>query len=110
MDERQIKLAVAQAVSNCGECAARLEESSVSVLGHHENLWFLSITCARCRSRSLVSALVQESVIPSLKLTDLTAEELARFDNAPRVAADDVLDIHQFLDHFDGDFRTLFDD
>jgi hypothetical protein len=107
IDESEIKQAVIGVVNACAKCQARLDAANVSVLGHHEDLWFLSLTCFACRNRSLVAALVQKRF--GVTITDLTPDELARFQNAPRVAADDVLDIHQFLDVFDGNFRGLFE-
>ena len=107
IDEREIKQAVTKAIDACGDCRARFDEDNVSVLGHYQDLWFLSLTCFRCRNRSLIAALVQQQ--SGVIITDLTPDELARFRNAPRVAADDVLDIHQFLDAFDGNFRGLFE-
>ena len=107
IDERGIKQAVVGVVGACGDCAAGFDESNVSILGRHEDLWFLSLTCFRCRTRSLVAALIQQQ--SGVVVSDLTPDELSRFRKTPRVAADDVLDIHQFLDSFNGDFRGLFE-
>jgi hypothetical protein len=40
-------------------------------------------------------------------ITDLTPEERRAADEWPPITADDVLDIHQLLKEFDGDFLAL---
>jgi len=106
VNEQFIKQVVASTVGSCGNCGQRYDESSISVVGHQDDLWFLSLTCSNCRSQSLVAALVKESF--QIAATDLLPDEAERFRDAPAVGADDVLDIHQFLSEFDGDFRALF--
>ena len=104
--ERLIKQVVASTVGTCIVCERDYDESSVSVLGHQEDLWFFSIVCSRCRSQGLVAALVKN---PSeLLVTDFQPGERERFEGAPVVGSDDILDVHEFLSGFDGDFRALF--
>ncbi len=104
--EQLIKRVVASTVGRCGSCQQPYDEANVGVLGHQEDLWFLSLTCSRCRSQSLVAALVKESL--QIALTDFVPDEAERFQHAPRVGADDVLDVRRFLSEFDGDFKALF--
>jgi hypothetical protein len=54
-----------------------------------------------------VAAVIKEGESPEV-VTDLTQEEYAKFSEADVVAADDVLDIHNFLEEFDGDFSHIF--
>ena len=42
-------------------------------------------------------------------MTDLTKAELDKFAQSSPVSADDVLNLHGFLDNFNGDFVKLFD-
>jgi hypothetical protein len=41
-------------------------------------------------------------------VTDLTPEEEKRLELWPPITADDVLDVHEFVKGFDGDFEALF--
>ncbi len=38
----------------------------------------------------------------------LTEDESERFAQMKPVSGDEVLDVHEFLREFDGDFKTLF--
>ena len=105
--ERLVKQAVLSAVSRCGTCGRSYGIDSVEIVGHQEDLWFISLSCRGCRSRGLVAALVKEQKQPKV-ITDLTEQELAGAELRMPVVADDVLDIHEFLESFDGDFASLF--
>lgn len=96
-------------VSNikCGVCGQRYEATNVKVLGHQDDLWFLGVYCSSCRSRGLAAVVVRESSIVEI-VTDLTEAEMARLQQAEAVNIDDLLDIHNFLKHFDGDFARFF--
>ncbi|MFQ5925237.1 MAG: hypothetical protein ACE5IE_04505 [Dehalococcoidia bacterium] len=105
MDEQFIKRLIT--TIKCGVCGHHYEGSNVRILGHHDDLWFLSVFCPACRSQGLMAAVLKEGRLPEL-VTDLTEEEYARFCSLVAVGADDVLDVHNFLRDFDGDFSRLF--
>jgi hypothetical protein len=55
----------------------------------------------------LIAAVVQEGNITEV-ITDLTEAERERFDDSEVVGVDDVLEMHNFLKEFNGDFANLF--
>ena len=73
----------------------------------------MDLSCRGCGAQAVAIVTVQiddaearldvGDLVPD---SDMTGEE---GDGAPAVAADDVLDMHDFLRGFDGDFRHLFD-
>ncbi|MDI6815218.1 MAG: hypothetical protein QMC90_03980 [Dehalococcoidales bacterium] len=91
----------------CGVCGQRYEVDNIDVLGHHEDLWFLRVFCSTCRAQCLVAAVIKEGRVPEV-ITDLTEAELDKFKNVAKVSADEVLEMHDFLKDFDGDFSRLF--
>lgn len=91
----------------CVACGRRYSPGSVSVLGRHHELWFLSVSCSHCHNQGLVAALIRERKVEAVS-TDLTEEDLVRLREGSPVVADDVLDMHRFLTDFDGDFTKLF--
>jgi hypothetical protein len=91
----------------CSVCGQRYESGNINVLGHQEDLWFLRVSCSACHTQYLVAAVVREGRAPEV-ITDLTEAELDKFMNAGRVTADEVIDMHNFLRNFDGDFSQLF--
>ncbi len=105
MDERLIKRLM-MAV-RCGVCGERYEGENVRILGRYSDLWFLSVYCPGCHSQGLVAAVLKEGKLPEL-VTDLAEEEYAKFREIAVVDADDMLDLHNFLKEFDGDFSRIF--
>lgn len=105
MNERYIKRLIA--TIKCGVCGHHYEGENVKILGHRDEFWFLSVFCPVCRSRGFVAAVIKEGMLPQL-ITDLSEAEKAKFRDLEAVGADDLLDIHNFLKEFDGDFAHLF--
>lgn len=105
-EERYIKEVVVASIGKCVGCGRPYDTDNITVLGHQDDLWFLMIVCRGCSSHGLVAAVLRDNK-PTV-LTELTEEECIRFQQAPKVSADDVLEVHEFLREFDGDFATLF--
>ena len=92
---------------DCGVCGQKYEIANIKVLDQEDGVWFLSVICGSCGTKGLIAAVVQDGSIAQL-ITDLTEDEYARFENGEAVGVDDVLNMHNFLKEFDGDFSTLF--
>ena len=105
MKEELIKKLIASL--KCGSCGQNYEEDNIDVIEHSEELWFLRVSCSSCHTKSLVAAIIREEKISEV-VTDLTEAELRKFKNAGVVGADEMLDMHNFLKDFDGDFPRLF--
>ena len=104
MEEGLIKRLVTSV--KCNACGQRYEADDIEVIGHNEGLWFLRAFCSACHAQSIVAAVVKEGEAPQL-ITDLTDAELDKFRNI-EIMSDDVLDMHNFLEEFNGDFSRLF--
>jgi len=103
MEERLIKKLMAS--MKCESCGQHYEVYNIDVLGHREELWFLRVHCSACHTQCLVAAIVKESKISEV-VTDLSEIELDEFkDNV--IEIDDVLNMHNFLKDFDGNFSRL---
>lgn len=105
--ERLIKRLILTTVDRCGACGRHYEIGDITILGRQEEVWFLSLVCSQCHTQGLVAALIKEQKPPQI-VTDLTGEEMKRLSRTPKITADDVLDMHQFLKDFQGNFSTLF--
>ena len=105
MEEKLIKRFMTSI--ECSVCGQRYEVDNVKVLGHQEDLWFLSVSCSACQTQCLVAAVIKESKAPKV-ITDLTEVELDKFKKMDKLTTDEVLDMHGFLKGFDGDFSQLF--
>ncbi|MBA7481303.1 hypothetical protein ES707_16773 [subsurface metagenome] len=105
MEEKLIKRFMTSI--KCSVCRQCYEVNNVEVLGHQEDLWFLSVFCSACQTQSLVAAVVKEGKASKV-ITDLTEAELDKFKKMDKLTANEVLDMHSFLKDFDGDFSQLF--
>ena len=93
--------------TECAVCGRHYRVDDVSVLGHEGALWFLTVSCSACDAQYLVAAVIGEEGVPEA-VTDLTEAEQDRFERVRVVTADEVLNMHEFLRSFDGDFYRLF--
>ena len=106
MEESLIKKLVASV--KCNVCGQRYEADNIDVIGHEDDLWFLKISCPACNTQYLMAAIIGEDRMPEV-ITDLTEAELDRFRNMDILTPNDVMDMHNFLKDFDGDFSQIFD-
>ena len=91
----------------CAVCGRHYEESRVNLLGHRDDMWFLTAACTACGTRCLVAVSIKDD--GSHQVTDLTEKELEAFKELEAPGVDDVLDMHRFLADFNGDFNRLFE-
>ncbi len=105
VEENLIRRLIAS--TKCSVCGQHYETDNISILGHQEELWFLRVSCSACHTQYLVAAIIKEDRMPELVI-DLTEAELDRFRNMDVPAADEMLDMHNFLKDFNGDFSQLF--
>ncbi len=105
MEESLIKKMIASI--KCGACDQHYEEDHIEIIEHSDEMWFLRVLCSSCHVKSLVAAMIRDDRKAEV-FTDLTEAELEKFRDAGEVRVDDMLDIHNFLKDFDGDFPRLF--
>lgn len=107
--EERVKRLILSAVSRCGTCRRRYHLENFAIVGHREHLWMVTVICERCHTQGFITAVIEGH---DLGVQDgdgeLLAGEQAAAPTADPVTTDDLLDMHQFLDEFDGNFATLF--
>ncbi len=91
----------------CDTCGQHYNTPNVEILGHRDELWFFRVHCASCQSQCLIAATIKEQALADA-VSDLNKSELHEFYNGEQVATNDVLDMHNFLKTFNGDFNLLF--
>jgi len=125
--EKQIKRIVLDRMERCSVCHRGYQPDDIHVLSRRTDLWMMVVACAECPARNFVAAVLndgdpQEAQLALRRLSqadvdpDLIAglggsirDEQALADSpAPPVSVDDVLDMHEFLGGFDGDFQKMF--
>lgn len=125
--DNQIRRIVVERMDRCTVCHRRFVEDDVEVVSRKSDVWLMIVQCKDCHSRSF-AAVVGDSSAPidteslfgfrpdgSIEITFETDAEYFEVDEPHRereipVDVDDLLEMHEFLDSFDGDFQRLFDD
>ncbi len=102
--ERLIKKLMAS--MKCEECGQNYESGNIDVIGHREDMWFMRVQCTTCHTQCLVAAVVKEGKVPE-GTNGLTSAEIEEYQGET-IETDDVLDMHNFLIGFNGDFSRLF--
>jgi hypothetical protein len=117
--EKQIKRIVLDRMERCSVCHRGFEPDDVHVLSRKSDMWMLMVSCGECQARNFVAAVIGDGDAEEaqLALRRLGEEHVrTRTDIEPEnegtpgdpVSVDDVIEIHEFLQGFDGDFKALF--
>lgn len=117
--EKQIKRIVLDRMERCSVCHRGFEPDDVHVLSRKSDMWMLMVSCSECHARNFVAAVIGDGDAEEaqLALRRLGEEHVrAKLEIEPEimeepgdpVSVDDVLEVHEFLQGFDGDFKTLF--
>ena len=118
--DKQIKRIVLDRMERCSVCHRGFEPDDVHVLSRKSDMWMLMVSCEECHARNFVAAVIGDGDAEEaqLALRRLGEEHVrGRIDVEPEVAEDapadpvtidDLLEMHEFLQDFDGDFQQLF--
>jgi hypothetical protein len=93
----------------CAACGVPYEPGRIRLLAEREGLFFVDLACAACASRAVAIVTVETDDRDEPRADPGDLVELApagRSDDRP-VDADDVLDMHLFLERFEGDALTF---
>jgi hypothetical protein len=93
----------------CAVCQHHHEPDHVRIVDHHGEIWIVAVKCTHCGTQGLVFAMIQDGEKPEI-VNELTSQEWDRFRKMPQIDGDDVLDVHELLRDYDGDFVGLFED
>jgi ribosomal protein S27E len=104
MTENQIRKMVSSV--KCHVCGEHYEKNSIEILGHENDTWFMNVFCPTCKKSIFIAAIIKKD--DSQPLTDLMKQEILSLPQGRQINEDDLLDLHNFLSAFDGDFVKLF--
>jgi len=102
----------------CPACGRRYRGSKIRLLAERDGLFFVDLDCARCGSHTvaIVTVEMDDGSASIMDISDMSisidslpehlGEELPV--GAAPVMPDDVLEMHEFLAAFDGNFGRLF--
>ena len=84
----------------CNICKGRFSNEEIQVLSTFHNEGLLHFWCHNCKNQLIVHVMI----IHHLKKNNLN---ISVHNHGP-ISPNDVIDIHNFLKYFDGDFKKLF--
>lgn len=85
-------------ITNCPVCNVRFDPLEARVIKERENAHLVYIKCRHCSSAILAVIVANSSGISSVGLiTDLSSDDVLKFESVPAINCDDVIEVHQFL-------------
>ncbi|MCC6313970.1 MAG: hypothetical protein IT337_08135 [Thermomicrobiales bacterium] len=118
--EKQIKRIVLDRMERCSVCHNDFGDDDIQVVSRRDDMWMMVVTCAECHGRNFVAAVLgdgdpNQAQLALRRLSEDTREEPAKADweeeipePGPPVTLDDVIEMHELLKEFDGDFQRRF--
>lgn len=92
---------------HCGFCGQQCLPANIDLVQREGDYWVFSVFCDSCNKRGFVTAVLNKGEEPEID-PELTEQEIDMF--CTPVSSDDILDMHNFLKDFGGDFSELFPD
>ena len=125
--EVRIKHIVLNRMERCIVCHHHFQPEDITVISREREMWTMLVECTDCHARNFVAAVLndgdpEEAQLALRRLSERASREIVAKDefqdvsfaekNPPEpaepVTASDVIDMYQFLEEFDGDFKALF--
>ncbi len=124
--EVRIKRIVLKRMERCIVCHHQFHSDDISVISREREMWTMLVECTDCHARNFVAAVLndgdpEEAQLALRRLSEEAVRgprgadafevvtEAPLVDSGEPVSASDVVDMYQFLDAFDGDFKKLLD-
>lgn len=115
--EKQIKRVVLNRMERCSVCHHEFVQDDIRVVSRTQDMWMMVVTCTECHARNFVAAVLgdgdpAEAQLALRRLSEAPSGiDVQPEDSLPAgdpVSIDDVLEMHEYLAGFDGDFGRLF--
>jgi hypothetical protein len=83
---------------DCAVCGQSVPVEGIKLLARRDDLTFVEVACAGCRSESLGIIVAGEDEGGSIAYGEFLPADDARFRDALPIGADDVLEVRELLD------------
>ncbi|MCC7197533.1 hypothetical protein IT413_05060 [Candidatus Peregrinibacteria bacterium] len=93
----------------CSQCNKKFIEDGIRVLTTIQNEGLFHMSCFNCNNQVIVHVTISEQEGDEIEQTlpDMSKMNIRTHRNIP-VNENDILDIHNFLNSFNGDFKEFF--
>jgi C4-type Zn-finger protein len=124
--EVKIKQIVLNRMERCVVCHRDFHSEDIHVISRKPEMWTMLVECTDCHARNFVAAVLndgdpQDAQLALRKLSEQAIQSIREAEGDLAIPAEidapvegepvgpgDVIDMHEFLQDFDGDFRRLF--
>ena len=105
---------------SCSECSKKYLYDDIEVLSTYMEQALIVLNCFHCKNEFIFHVSIMErknkkGITKEIEITkqnsiNVTEQELQQYRSGglSQISSNDVINIHQFLDNFDGDFKKLF--
>lgn len=93
-----------QKTCKCLQCEGKFEKEDISIIATTKSEGLFETKCKSCGSSTIVTVILEPNV--EIKKEDLKSEFAQRIHG--KISENEVLDMKNFLNHFDGDFKKIF--
>lgn len=95
-------------LAKCAFCGSGFNRENFTVLEEQEKKTTFHITCAKCRTSSIIFLSVSPGGVVGMGMaTDLDQEEAIKMFGQEAISADEVLDAYQFVSKHKGSLAEL---
>jgi hypothetical protein len=123
--EVRIKRIVLNRMERCIVCHHQFHTDDITVISREREMWTMLVECTDCHARNFVAAVLndgdpEEAQLALRRLSERAVRDFSGLEQpeivideladpaAEPVTASDVIDMYEFLDEFDGNFKALF--
>lgn len=90
----------------CPSCGQAYKVEEIQFLGQVDGLFLLQMVCGGCDLLVSMNFMTTKSMSKSgIIMSERSSEELLKVNG--QISADEIIEFHQFLNEFEGDFRKL---
>lgn len=120
----RIKRIVLNRMERCIVCHHQFHTDDITVISREREMWTMLVECTDCHARNFVAAVLndgdpEEAQLALRRLSEQAVRdpkgvglpeivtEASRDERGEPITASDVVDMYEFLNEFDGDFKAL---
>jgi len=85
----------------CNQCKKKGMDDKINIIGYMYNELALHMVCAGCGNNIVIKVTLHDD-------SEMEKNMSISQHDAPPISHNDVIDIHNFLNHFNGDFKKIF--
>lgn len=111
-NERSIRSLIVRyliAHTQCNGCGHRYAPRDVRIYRRRGDVWLASVTCRHCGLQGLIMAAIATDELEEVDqaVADLAEQADEAVEDLGPILGDEILDLHVFLEAFDGDMVEL---